>query len=164
MRIYLLFTHTLALCLIALVAQAQSIDRSVIATQGANFSNPIAGSIEWTLGESITETFDDCFLTQGFQQSFEISGCGFTSAEEVPLHPELMVFPNPTNHKVNVVLTEGKLNKVYIFDWQGKLILSKNSDTTSQDIIDVATLPTGQYIIRILSDNQIYNQSFTKID
>ncbi len=144
--------------------RAQSIDRNVVSTQGETFNKAEVGSVEWTIGEVVTENTDDCFLTQGFHQSFLISGCGFSAAEDVPINPELMLFPNPTRDKINIIAQEENIKKIYVFDWQGKLLLQLTGNQSNQSIVNVADLPAAQYIIRVQTSQSILNQSFIKID
>lgn len=65
MKIWLL----LSLIFISRYSDAQSLSPTVVASQGGYFSTPTV-SIEWTLGEVMSETFDaqNHFLTQGFHQ------------------------------------------------------------------------------------------------
>lgn len=142
----------------------QSIDRSVIATQGAEFTNPAVGSIEWTMGETVTESFDDCFLTQGFRQTFEISGCGFSNIEEVPIHSNLMLFPNPAIDKLNIISESGPIKHIYIFNTTGSLVFETSGDNNIQQIVTITSIPAGQYIIRVQLEREILNQQFIKID
>ncbi len=157
-----LTSYLLFFCFYAL--NAQSIDRSVVASQGATSVNPSIGSIEWTLGETVTETFDDCFLTQGFNQTFEISGCGFTNIDEVPLDEQLMVFPNPATDKLNIVSQNGTIKQIYIFNIHGALIMDQIGENNDQQIMPINSMPAGQYIIRVQLEKEILNQQFTKID
>lgn len=148
----------------SMLLQAQTIERSVVATQGETFENAGVGSIEWTIGEVLTENADDCILTQGFHQSFIVDGCGFTAAEDIAFDVNLMIFPNPTVEKLNIISQEENIQKVYVFDWSGKLLLSESVEANNQAIVDVKALASAQYVIRVQTENGILNQSFIKID
>jgi len=59
---------------ISILSHSQSIDRSVIASGGGYYTSANA-SLSWTLGESVTQTFQSAVntLTQGFQQPYRLN-------------------------------------------------------------------------------------------
>lgn len=80
------------------VSSAQSVSPDVIASAGDFYSNA-SGSISWTLGEPMGETYTSAnnILTQGFQQPWDF---GTSVATQSPVNADL--FPNPTNDLVNI--------------------------------------------------------------
>lgn len=68
----------------------------------------------------------------------------------------ISVYPNPATDFVQIA-NAGTVNKVRIFDLNGRLI----TETTSTKI-DVKQLQTGQYILNIHSGNQITSRKFIK--
>lgn len=61
------------------------------------------------------------------------------------------VFPNPTNHFLNINLTNNSIAKITITDLLGNEVLGFNS-SKSQNILDVQTLQNGIYFLTILQD------------
>lgn len=74
----------------------------------------------------------------------------------------LKVYPNPVSDKLFIENTNDFLNSVVqIFDIEGRLVLSEKLKRYSG--IDLTAVEAGQYIVKILSDNTVYTQTFTKI-
>src|SRR6478609_5245841 len=84
------------------LARAQSLTPEVVATSGDFFSTT-AGSLSWTLGEPVVETFSNVAstLTQGFQQC-EINLSGI---DELNTDVCISVYPNPTSGMIYIQLT-----------------------------------------------------------
>lgn len=74
---------------------------------------------------------------------------------------ELHVFPNPATDRLSIMLDSGEpASTVQIFDLNGKLIVEKVADTRS---LDVMTLPSGLYMIRVgMKDGKILTSKFMK--
>jgi hypothetical protein len=73
---------------------------------------------------------------------------------------DLVIYPNPTKNELNISSTDNLQDAIYtIFDINGRRIM--NSKLT-QNIIDVSSLNTGNYILRIVSGNSIKSQKFIK--
>lgn len=63
-------------------------------------------------------------------------------------HTNINIYPNPTNNLINIIgLPEHELTTVYIYNTQGKIILSK--ELTSSGAIDLSSFPQGVYEIKI---------------
>jgi hypothetical protein len=72
----------------------------------------------------------------------------------------LVIYPNPTKDELNISSTDNLQGAIYsIFDINGRRVM--NSKLT-QNVIDVSTLNTGNYILRIVSGNSIKSQKFIK--
>ncbi len=94
--------------------------QEVISSSGDYFVNS-NGSISWTMGETITETFTDGtnILTQGFQQSrlsassvFELEDMGIT----------VKISPNPTQDIINLYIDNIEGINYQLYDFNGKII------------------------------------------
>jgi hypothetical protein len=73
---------------------------------------------------------------------------------------DLVIYPNPTKDELNISSTDNLQGAIYsIFDINGRRVM--NSKLT-QNVIDVSTLNTGNYILRIVSGNSIKSQKFIK--
>ena len=73
---------------------------------------------------------------------------------------DLVIYPNPTKNELKISSTDNLENAIYtIFDINGRRIM--NSKLT-QNSIDVSTLSSGNYVLRIVSRNSIKSQKFIK--
>jgi hypothetical protein len=73
---------------------------------------------------------------------------------------DLVIYPNPTKHELNISSTENLQDAIYsIFDINGRRVMNSK---LIQNVIDVSTLNTGNYILRIVSGNKIKSQKFIK--
>ena len=108
------------------IAHGQSIERTVIATGGDYFQSP-THSLSWTIGEPITETFSNTYmtLTQGFQQSDKIT---LTSVKDpLAAQYDIKVFPNPTADVLNITINNDRdeIVIVQIYNMGGARVLSE---------------------------------------
>ncbi|MDR0207151.1 MAG: T9SS type A sorting domain-containing protein [Bacteroidales bacterium] len=63
----------------------------------------------------------------------------------------LSIFPNPAN---NTITIEGTgLNRVELFDIQGRLLLEQKTESGKKKVVDVSQLQAGIYFVKIYSDN-----------
>ncbi len=154
--------------------QSPSFSREVIAAGGDFFVSP-AGSLSWTLGETVIETFENnsinIILTQGFQQPDEFVKNDTTGLWELPAsNIMLKLYPNPTMHFVRMDLrydANSKL-KIELVDMLGRVINSDNlevrKDQSSDYQLDVSSLSAGMYMFRITDKGQILNNyKFQKV-
>jgi transforming growth factor-beta-induced protein len=80
------------------------------------------------------------------------------SVEESLTSPELNIYPNPTSHFLSVgTQFDGSFE---IFDFYGKKIISGN---LKNQIIDVTSLPSGNYLIRLIENNKVSQNKFVKL-
>ncbi len=74
---------------------------------------------------------------------------------------DLILYPNPTKSVLNLNSKENLSDAIYtVFDMNGRRVL--NSHLTSRSI-DVSTLSSGNYILRLMSGNSVRNQKFIKL-
>lgn len=124
--------------------------QEVIASDGS-FSLNSQGSLSWTLGEVVTETFStsDNFLTQGFQQKLE----GFLYIGEISFEDHI-IFPNPFLSEITVSSSCSESNyQIDIYDNQTKLVYTNKflfSVPCEQVNIDLAALPAGIYFFTVI--------------
>lgn len=73
---------------------------------------------------------------------------------------DLIVYPNPTKSVLNLSTLQDLNDAIYsIFDLNGRRILNAKLDSKT---IDVSSLSSGQYILRIISGSAVKNQKFIK--
>jgi hypothetical protein len=85
--------------------------------------------------------------------------------KENKFNADVKLFPNPANDKLVISVSNSKSTKgqVEIFDVTGKKIKSLNEvDFSSSLPIDIADLPKGQYIIKLITSEGIISRKFLK--
>ena len=85
---------------------------------------------------------------------------GETLSLESTLTSDLILYPNPTKRLLNLNATYGFENAIYsVFDINGKRLLN---DRFNSNTIDVSTLSSGNYILRVINNGVIKTQKFIK--
>lgn len=76
----------------------------------------------------------------------------------------LKIYPNPANDRLFVDLNsvKGKALNAQVYNSVGSLVMSPVVNAESIAGIDIASLPTGMYYIRIATANSIYSAKWTK--
>lgn len=135
-------------------ANAQSVTPEVVASQG-DFFTSAGGSVSWTLGEIMGETFSTAnnHLTQGFQQP-KLLVTAVPNNGDVSV---LSVFPNPFVGAL-IINTYSK-GEIRIFNIIGEqvgswiLLAGKNE-------INVKYLANGMYVANIINSEKGTKQSY----
>ncbi len=79
---------------------------------------------------------------------------------EDTLTNDLILFPNPTSETLNLSVTNGLEDAIYtVFDISGKRVMNARLEGNT---IDVSSLQTGNYILRLLVEGTIKTQRFIK--
>lgn len=146
-------------------AQIQTPWRDVWAASGDFFFVQNQGSLSWTIGEDITETFGTSspILTQGFQQSDDSTA----NIPESGFENQIIVYPNPGNDQINILFNTGDVSEVIIqlFDVTGRLILrEKTSTLVSPYTININSVSSTFYylIISKPDDKILYSKPIVK--
>uniref|UniRef100_UPI00404B7A09 FG-GAP-like repeat-containing protein n=2 Tax=Gelidibacter sp. TaxID=2018083 RepID=UPI00404B7A09 len=73
---------------------------------------------------------------------------------------DLIIYPNPTKNVLNLSTLQDLNDAIYsVFDLNGRRVLNAILDSKT---IDVSSLISGQYILRIVSGSSVKNQKFIK--
>lgn len=68
----------------------------------------------------------------------------------------MTAFPNPTDATVTISTNEAtKINKIEILSIDGRVLQSVVGNKQSQQLIDIATLAAGNYLLQVATDNGI---------
>lgn len=62
------------------------------------------------------------------------------------------IVPNPSSSFIDVIMKDAKLNKVEIVSIDGKIVFSKNFETTDKVQIDISDYKEGVYIVNVTSE------------
>lgn len=134
--------------------QSQSVAPSVLASSGGEGQSG-GTSVEWTLGELAISSLEqgDNILTQGFHQpNLIITG----TKGQVDIG--LSLYPNPT-HQWLVLEHDATTSYDYkLHSIQGQQAMN-GEIVSGQNILDLTHLPSGHYILTVLSQDEIL-QSF----
>ncbi|MEO0898155.1 MAG: T9SS type A sorting domain-containing protein [Bacteroidota bacterium] len=136
---------SLLMALSTSVVCAQHLTPEVVASAGESFETQWV-SLDWTLGEIMTETFDGTLiLTQGFQQPEDRA-----TSIEAPLADlgDIKVFPNPTRDAFFIEMEHGKSMAISLFDMSGRIVHQQRI-SESQTEINLSSLSRGIYILRM---------------
>lgn len=73
---------------------------------------------------------------------------------------DFILFPNPVSNELNILINnELMIENISVFDLTGKLIKSVNGNVNS---IDMSDLMSGNYFVRIITNDGIYNKKVLK--
>ena len=141
------FIVSLAACSMSLMLNAQELSVEVVASSGNTFEQSSA-SLEWTLGETVVETYSDATatLTQGFHQpTIEVS----TSYENPDIDIGINVYPSPFTENLTVELDELKDPvQITFYDVKGNKILVQSMDSNLSTLNLSQFLP-GEYFLSV---------------
>jgi hypothetical protein len=159
----------LLFCSSGFFVTAQSIERSVIASDGA--SNTLGEiTLDWTLGELATTTLvtDDVMLTQGFHQPV-LSVTKVLTYENLEDFYSVRVMPNPVSTflKVDVQSEREEPLSVELLDLSGKILRQQAMEFPFQQLeFDMGIFPGGLYLVRVktLDDRPVGLFKVNKID
>lgn len=130
-------------------------------------------SFVWTneQGDTIATTQNVSGLPSGdyFVEVYDANGCtgskaftieSVTSAAQVFVAPEVVVYPNPTRGlaKIELKLYEAKPVEYRVFDFSGKALFGRRLPPSvyTTDIIDLSNSAPGMYLIQIIVEDQTY--------
>ena len=137
-----------ALSLTGVQAQ-QSINSS-----GGNGSGT-GGSFSYTVGQIdyVAATGTNGSISQGVQQPYEFFTLGTNDYPTILL--QAVAYPNPTTENVNLVVSNYSLENLEfeLYDISGKIILNQKI-TTSETLISMGNLSTGNYFIAVNENNK----------
>jgi hypothetical protein len=123
--------------------------QEVVSPAGATYNNPSSGSISWTIGEPLTETYsnEDMIVTQGFHQG-SVTVTGLDINDRVKF--DLNIFPNPTADYIRIESGEtgNILYSLRLYTTDASLIYQSVMTEKSQRI-DLTPILPGEYFLEI---------------
>jgi hypothetical protein len=129
---------------------SQSLQPTVIASDGG-FATLPSGTISWTIGETITETFSSPtnYLTQGFQQPSLVlmNSVGTTGTGKA------LVYPNPATELITIDLNylPSANYTIELFDLLGNKISSMSGENSAVFIFPLSDIANGVYMLTVSS-------------
>lgn len=88
------------------------------------------------------------------------------SNEEILLPTAVALYPNPASSYLSLEVNDSRLQgqvEVTIIDMTGAVVLSQNVDISAKTLINIETLPTGQYTVRLRNDKNLIGKKLTII-
>ncbi|MCK5857215.1 MAG: T9SS type A sorting domain-containing protein [Bacteroidales bacterium] len=100
---------------------------------------------------------------QAFYQNHLADHCvnGYTSINPHELDKDVLLYPNPAYSKIYINSSDNKIQSLEIFDITAKKLIHLESISQAYGI-DISSLSTGMYFIRIKIDNQFIVKKFIK--
>jgi len=74
----------------------------------------------------------------------------------------LRIFPNPVKDILSLEMDKNVMGVLEIFNSQGRIVLQKDIQSESDLQVDVDDLPSGFYILTVISSEDIYFGKFLK--
>lgn len=137
----------------SLFLSAQNIQKSSLGMSGTSkefVSNNTDYYISQSIGQkSLIGTYTN--LRQGFQQPY-------INAKIVASELQVTIYPNPTDQMINISLgdTEKSVLFLTLYDTYGKLIINKKIDYSSSTQLDISSLSSGLYLLKLFNGNQSF--------
>lgn len=116
------------------------------------------------VGGSYIEFFPNDF---GHYHRYNFSVGFGLGIEEQDLSHEVSIFPNPTNGECTIEVSGDINNKadLYIYDMMGRQLFSQKMNATgtfADAFLDLSAFPTGRYIVKIITNEQVYTKDLIK--
>lgn len=153
------------LLLFSITFQGQVLHHQMISSQGLSTKTPEGLIIRQTVGQqSLTGTSGnkEFVVMQGFQQSLWGKYIASNNLETVG-GITTTTYPNPFTESINFQFSKPVTDviSISVFDILGRMIYEQNKKAVNDILtIDLATLPTSEYLIHLKSSNLNY---YTKI-
>ena len=97
----------------------------------------------------------------GMMGQFLVVPVGWVGLNNLTLTKKISVFPNPATENLTLLIpNEAKVFDLRILDHQGRIVMRK--DNSTEEVIDVSTLPQGSYQLMVKADKSYYNTGFIK--
>jgi len=87
--------------------------------------------------------------------------CPALSVDNIELNYDLKVYPNPCRNSITIK-TEKEVLEFSLIDLIGSTVILRNELNTSPIIIDITTLPSGMYLLKIQTNNGIFYHKLFK--
>lgn len=75
---------------------------------------------------------------------------------------DLKIYPNPVSTQLNIAHADEEITAVAVFNSMGQMVMQYVFDKTHIAIMDLGQLITGQYIIHVTTDHNVYAQRLVK--
>ena len=144
------------------------------AEAGANF-HAFIDPFTCVNGEYRSQNTDSTLATAyGFNEKFNFTNHGIidyskdateeitqNTEEKIDLKSLLMVYPNPCTDKFTYLVSDqtelNKMQQIELYNMIGELVQTENINYNGQNILDITHLPTGIYVVKVISGERVYS-------
>ena len=117
-------------------------------------------SLDFALGQTVSYPIENSLIIGNIGVLQVITDL-ISSQEDLALE-KILVYPNPMIDQLVIMTDCKKQLNLILSDVSGRVVYSKNRIGCSE-ILDVDTLPTGTYTLKIFTDNNSNNYQLIKI-
>ena len=155
----LIFSLALTAILFPAGSWAQSFAPEIIGSAGT-FATSASGSMSWTIGEVMTETYSSTgnFFTQGFHQPDSLVIISVAN----PIVQNFSIYPNPVTDNLYLDFsgTSGSFT-IEIFDMQGKILNSEIISSNEKKVkVSFSEFANGIYLLNIVNSESNTRNSY----
>ncbi|OSZ81836.1 hypothetical protein CAP35_00785 [Chitinophagaceae bacterium IBVUCB1] len=135
-----------------------------------------ADKVLWNFGDGTTSTAvtpQHTYATGGIYKVLLIltNKCGSDTTELlIPLginniasqNDKVLLYPNPANSSITLEYEEMPANAdIIVVNMLGAVVLQQKATNAAKQVIDISSLPAGNYILKLQSDKMVANKPFT---
>ncbi|MDD2200443.1 MAG: T9SS type A sorting domain-containing protein, partial [Bacteroidales bacterium] len=86
----------------------------------------------------------------------------YNNSDKLSTNNEVLIYPNPTSNNITIDFCQSDFYSLIITDINGKTMLTKNY-LSGKTKIDINSLNTGVYLLRIDTGKRIFREKIVKI-
>ena len=79
----------------------------------------------------------------------------------VPTDNGLVIYPNPTTHTLTVE-SASPIRQITVYDLSGRVMMTADGNGTAPCTVNVSSLHSGLYILRVVTENGVETGRFVK--
>jgi hypothetical protein len=98
------------------------------------------------------------FATVTANQTIAATFVQLNSATASTDEQQISIYPNPTTGELKIDNGELRIENIFVFDMVGKKVMEHKGENVTLHKIDLSTLPTGVYFVRIQTANEVITQ------
>ncbi len=146
--------NRLKIAFVGLVMSQMVTAQSAVVAAGVKATGA-GGSVSYSVGPIIFKKPDGSAASTGLQQPYEIMTLGTVSSTAAAI--ELTYYPNPTDSNLHLILNQSSfdLYDYEVLTLEGKAVMATKSIVSSDTLIDLASQPTGIYLVTVRYQHQI---------
>lgn len=146
--------NLLIIALFSFVASQNVTAQNAVVAAGVKATGT-GGSISYSVGPIIFKKPDGSAASTGLQQPYEIMTLGTPSISASTIG--LTYYPNPTDSNLHLILNQSSFESYAyeVLTLEGKVVVASHSIGSSDTLIDLASQPTGIYLVTVRYNHEI---------
>jgi hypothetical protein len=105
--------------------------------------------------------FNNKLYAKAFRHLAVLEQEGGSVATQNIVTDNIKIFPNPANQLLNIILEDGQIGKIDIFNLLGQKVLTKNL-LEQNNQLGIESLSSGTYLVNILIGEKTVHKTFIK--